>query len=353
MAFLFTSPVSAEIVLDDADTRAKVVIPVGKRTDTLYRFVGNEDVRGKVILRLKDAGKKLEHSGVRIELIGQIDLSNDRGNHFQFTSLQIDLLAPGFLEEREVALPFAFEKPDKQCESYNGTNVRLRYYLKVTVARSFLQTVTKEMDLWVTNYSKPPEKNDPIKFEVGIEDCLHIEFEYAKSKYDLKGVVIGKVFFILVRIKIVHMEIRLLRRETIGQAPNLYVENETLCKYELMDGAPVKAESIPIRLFLGNIDLTPTYRNVHSKFNVKYFLNLILIDEDGRRYFKQQEIALWRRSPDAIATDAPAALAQIPKHIPDRPKEDKTDKKAKKKAYKGSSSSSTYSVQKTPTEDPK
>ena len=64
-----------------------------------------------------------------------------------------------------------------------------------------------------------------------------------------------------------------------------------------MDGAPVKGESIPVRLFLGHFDLTPTYRNVHSKFSVKYFINLVLIDEEDRRYFKQQEIVLWRRAP--------------------------------------------------------
>jgi coproporphyrinogen III oxidase len=48
-------------------------------------------------------------------------------------------------------------------------------------------------------------------------------------------------------------------------------------------------ESIPIRLFLGGFDLTPTYRNIHSKFSVKYYLNLVLVDEDDRRYYKQQE----------------------------------------------------------------
>ena len=31
-----------------------------------------------------------------------------------------------------------------------------------------------------------PEMNNPIKMEVGIEECLHIEFEYNKSKYHLK-----------------------------------------------------------------------------------------------------------------------------------------------------------------------
>jgi vacuolar protein sorting-associated protein 26 len=35
--------------------------------------------------------------------------------------------------------------------------------------------------------------------EVGIEDCLHIEFEYNKSKYHLRDVVVGKIYFLLVR----------------------------------------------------------------------------------------------------------------------------------------------------------
>ena len=84
-------------------------------------------------------------------------------------------------------------------------------------------------------------------------------------------------------------------------APNTYNESETLTKFEIMDGSPVKGESIPVRLFLGHFDLTPTYRNVHSKFSVKYFLNLVLVDEEDRRYFKQQEITLWRRPPKKFA----------------------------------------------------
>ena len=38
--------------------------------------------------------------------------------------------------------------------------------------------------------------------EVGIEECLHIEFEFAKSFYHLKDVIIGRVSFNLVKIKI-------------------------------------------------------------------------------------------------------------------------------------------------------
>jgi vacuolar protein sorting-associated protein 26 len=43
--------------------------------------------------------------------------------------------------------------------------------------------VTKERDVWVHSFRMPPDANNSIKMEVGIEDCLHIEFEYNKSKY--------------------------------------------------------------------------------------------------------------------------------------------------------------------------
>jgi vacuolar protein sorting-associated protein 26 len=42
--------------------------------------------------------------------------------------------------------------------------------------------VAKERDIWVHSFRLPADTNATIKMEVGIEDCLHIEFEYNKSK---------------------------------------------------------------------------------------------------------------------------------------------------------------------------
>lgn len=170
--------------------------------------------------------------------------------------------------------------------------------------------VVKERELWVHSYRMPPDSNMSIKMEVGIEDCLHIEFEYNKAKcvlavlscyaagadrrYHLKDVIVGKIYFLLVRIKIKHMELSIIRRETTGAAPNQYNESETITKFEIMDGAPVRGETIPIRLFLGGFELTPTFRDVNKKFSTRYYLNLVLIDEENRRYFKQQEITVFR-----------------------------------------------------------
>jgi vacuolar protein sorting-associated protein 26 len=86
----------------------------------------------------------------------------------------------------------------------------------------------------------------PITLEVGIEDCLHIQFEYFTNVYHLKDVVLGKVDFNLVRIKIKHMELAVVRKETVGTGKTATTEQETLAKFELMDGAPVKGECIPI-----------------------------------------------------------------------------------------------------------
>eukprot|EP00983_Pelagomonas_calceolata_P037220 1136240-Pelagomonas_calceolata.AAC.17 len=37
-----------------------------------------------------------------------------------------------------------------------------------------------------------------MQMEVGIEDCLHIEFEYDRARYHLQDVVVGKIYFLLV-----------------------------------------------------------------------------------------------------------------------------------------------------------
>jgi vacuolar protein sorting-associated protein 26 len=160
----------------------------------------------------------------------------DRGNHHEFLSLGQELAAPGELQHPQT-FDFNFKNVEKQYESYNGINVKLRYFVRVTVSRR-MADVVREKDLWVYSYRIPPETNSSIKMDVGIEDCLHIEFEYSKSKYHLKDVIVGRIYFLLVRLKIKHMELSIIRRETTGAAPNQYNESETLVRFEIMDGSP-------------------------------------------------------------------------------------------------------------------
>ena len=241
--------------------------------------------------------------------------------HYDFISLSKELVPPGTLYNAKTVVPFHFRNVEKEFESYRGRNVSVQYFVRVAVERKFLPPLHKEHEVFVQIIGKEPEVNESIKMEVGIEDCLHIEFEYERRCYHLNDVILGKINFLLVRIKIKHMELAVIRRETSGEgvattsiatpgsaqpAPaiqggnadaNILTETQTLTKYEIMDGAPVKGEQIPVRLYLKGIpaDLTPTYDAVNNRFSVRYFLNLVLVDEEDRRYFKQQEIILWRK----------------------------------------------------------
>ena len=83
-------------------------------------------LRWQVIITLKKPGSKLEHQGIKIEFIGQIELYYDRGNHHEFVSLLKELARPGELNQHSSCYNFEFVNVEKPFESYTGANVRLR-----------------------------------------------------------------------------------------------------------------------------------------------------------------------------------------------------------------------------------
>lgn len=98
-----------------------------------------------MIVRVKD-GKKFQHDGIRIELVGSIGTSRqaevfscielttayaaelfyDRGNRYDFVSLSQELAGPGEMRQAQT-FDFTFKNVEKQYESYSGINVKLRY----------------------------------------------------------------------------------------------------------------------------------------------------------------------------------------------------------------------------------
>lgn len=302
MSLFFKAPIDIEIRLDGEENRTHVELVNNQgRTEKLPICKDGESVKGLVTIRTKE-GRKVEHMGIKVQLLGSIETNTDSITSSDFLTLATELAAPSTLTHPE-SYPFEFKNVEKQYESYRGKNVKLRYFVKVIVSRRSASEITREKELWVYQIVdlplESPIKDDKskattVKMDVGILDCLHIEFEYLKSKYSLKDVIVGKIYFLLARLKIKHMELSLMRRETVGVPPNQVNDNETVVRFEIMDGAPVKGETIPIRLFLGGFDLTPTYKDVNKKFSVRTYLSLVLIDEDARRYFKQSEIFLYR-----------------------------------------------------------
>lgn len=67
-----------------------------------------------------------------------------------------------------------------------------------------------------------------------------------------------------------------------GMPRNLYIlQPIASCQfgYDRSHSGNITGETIPIRLFLGGFDLTPTFREVNKKYSTRYYLSLVLIDE--------------------------------------------------------------------------
>ncbi|VDM67410.1 unnamed protein product, partial [Strongylus vulgaris] len=254
---------------------------------THYLFYDGETISGTVNVALKKANQKLEHQGIRIEFIGQIvtsipEVYYDRGNQQDFISLTKDLARPGELTQNS-SFHFEFHNVEKPYESYMGINVKLR------LALSFFSFFSPLLFLVIFTFTNILAKLSatlqilPQKMDL----IVHTLSSYPDADVNLK-MDVSKIYFVLVRIKIKHMEITIIKSETVGSGPNAAKETDPVAKFEIMDGAPVRGESIPIRLFLAGHDLAPTMRDVSKKFSVRYLLNLVLVDEEDRRYFKQQ-----------------------------------------------------------------
>eukprot|EP01059_Diplonema_ambulator_P019020 TRINITY_DN3177_c0_g1_i1.p1 TRINITY_DN3177_c0_g1~~TRINITY_DN3177_c0_g1_i1.p1 ORF type:complete len:250 (+),score=39.27 TRINITY_DN3177_c0_g1_i1:211-960(+) len=245
---------------------------------------------------------------MRIEFVGQLTTITPESRQckqFSYAAIDLEKAATGQnlnIEDVKV-VEYKFPAPlPKPHESYNGITSQVRYFLRTTIRRPYTPDIVEEHDIWVQNPQATASTASGIKMEVGLKDALHIEFEYNRRNYHLQDVVLGKIFFLLVKIRIKYMELSLLKRESSGS----YHDHDTMVKYEVMDGHPVAGETIPVRFFLSPFKLTPTYKQVEDTFSVRYYLNLVLLDENDRRYYKQQEITLWRKAPAKTGVTVPA-----------------------------------------------
>ena len=70
-------------------------------------------------------------------------------------------------------------------------------------------------------------ENAPLVFKVYM--TVLSSFTYFFLRYHLKDVIVGKIYFLLVRIKIKHMELAIIKRETTGTGEQLLRTNICDC----------------------------------------------------------------------------------------------------------------------------
>eukprot|EP01062_Namystynia_karyoxenos_P081394 TRINITY_DN8947_c0_g1_i1.p1 TRINITY_DN8947_c0_g1~~TRINITY_DN8947_c0_g1_i1.p1 ORF type:complete len:384 (+),score=185.45 TRINITY_DN8947_c0_g1_i1:85-1152(+) len=290
-----------------AEDMVDVDDPYEYTSQKMHMFLSDESVAGVLELRPRS---KISHQGISITLSGVITANTDKEEKTEFCRQEKKFQADGGTLSINTPLEFDFNAP-KEYESYRGLNAKVQYFLILKVKRSMMDINFKE-EIWVSKldpqyqtlrdrtedkqYFREKDFSKGCGMEVGVDDLLHIDFKYDKKIFHTKERIVGQVGFKVAKLDLHYGEVGLVRREYIGMGTNQFFESETLQKFEIMDGLPVPGEVVPIRLYLASIPrLTPSYPNVNNIFMVKYFVNLVLVTGDGKRYFKQQEITIYRR----------------------------------------------------------
>ena len=291
---IFTKP-QVDIIIDEVPNRKKAKIyELDGSITRLPLLYDQEDVSGRVILKLP-AGKTFEHKGIKIELMGAIQSISDPNDTLKFISLTSELESIQILSKETNTYNFKFSQVQKQYETYRGKLRNIIYQLKLTIDTSF-RTLTFTQEFGVYNIEKPlilSQDNNPIKLEVGIEDWLQLIFEVDARNYDIKGIIVGKVTFKKVSIRLTSMEVQIIKKETYN-VQGVEPINQVIIAYEIMDGGPIKNEVIPIRFYLKPYGFTPSIDNANNRLSVQYLISLVLVDIEGRKYFKKHEITLHR-----------------------------------------------------------
>ena len=91
----------------------------------------------------------------------------------------------------------------------------MRYYIRVIIRRSGLSpNVTQTRPFLVMNTSIPPQIS-PVKIDVGVDDCLHLEVRLNKKWYHLNDSINGTITFMTNLLKLRKMQLQILRREVL------------------------------------------------------------------------------------------------------------------------------------------
>ena len=273
-------------------------------------FYGSEAIKGSVQININNNSSKIQYQGIKIELIGEIDIHineennlNNNNNQFnRFLSLTNNLSSKGVLSKENNIYDFEFKSVEKQYDSYKGKKFSIKYLLLVTVDLGFDSIIKKEKEICIFNCDKNLKRinqlfindNNKIRVEIGVENLLHVCFELDRKNYHLKDIITGKICFKKINLELENMSLRIIKIESLfGKEGDI----EPLGLYEIMEGSPSSTEDIIyFKMYLkGFNNLSQTIKNeMNNNINVSYYLSLEICDSENRNFFKKIEINLFR-----------------------------------------------------------
>ena len=289
---LFKKP-DCIITFDEIQGRHRhKLIDRNDKSDRYPTFFNGENISGRIEIKLNS--KNLKHKGIKAELHGIIEKYGTIKKTKEFLNLSTDICRPEEITQEKTFLDFQFQNPKLPYESYKGDYASVKYFVRIIITATYKNAEYEKEFAVVNPYDSSilKQNDEPIRMQVGMKQKLSLSIFFQHKNYNCRGTLKGYILFNYINIPLTFMEVQIVRREVIFGDKKC--EPAYVARYELIDGFPTKNERIPIRFFLKTYNLTPTYPKIENMFCVRYFLNLVIADEEHNRYFKQKEICLYR-----------------------------------------------------------
>lgn len=78
-----SAPFTVDVTLDAEENRKTAPLGRDKKGERAYIYTDGEDVNGTAVVSIRP-GKKVEHQGIKVELIGQVDMIYDKSRDVFF-----------------------------------------------------------------------------------------------------------------------------------------------------------------------------------------------------------------------------------------------------------------------------
>lgn len=243
-----------------------------------------------VLKIIVNSGGSFSHRGIDFEFASELTPKGHK--MIRLNQINERLAEPGaILGTAEFKLPTM--TIGQRQQTYIGASFSVRHWIRVVVKKTFGSVdFTKEIE----SYQVVPtiKALDPLCVRVAVAENIRIDLMINRRKFELGDVICGAAHFLLVALKIKTFTVMLMAQE-MTEINGKTKKFKNVCgTWEITDGAPVKGEIIPFRLYLAPLKLTPSGSNPESGYSVTHFLHFMLVTMSGEKYFKALQINLFK-----------------------------------------------------------
>lgn len=130
-------------------------------------------------------------------------------------------------------------------------------------------------------------------------------------RFGLQDEITGYLNFLLVRARVVDVDLSLLRKE-IASGGQVISTCKMISK-QIILGAASRGDYLPVQLDLASAtrSLTPTISDLGKMFAIRYFVAIFLRDSEGRKYYKQVEVHLERKRSQSASSSLYPLLSEF------------------------------------------